>query len=1479
MNDASHVSSLPASSVSSSTTPTAGIVGGAQSFDGTSSFINLGNDAKYDDVFDGGGTVSAWINANGWGDSGHGRIIDKATDRFPSPAGWSLAVDDGGSGGKIAFELGFSGNYGRWLSAEVLNLNTWHNVVVTYNSSSASFDPIFYLDGVQIATYQASSPVGTSGSDAGQDLAIGNQSTNLNRAFDGIIDEVRIEDGIKSQDEILADLAAVQGTLVSFGAEEAGMEPGVLVNDTDADGDPLTATLVNGPSNAQSFTLNADGSFEYVPLVGFSGVDTFDYEVSDGGLTSTATATINITDINVAPVLDDAASYSLLDVIENNVNPTGTSVSALLASGGVSVITDSDVGDSEGIVVTNVDDTNGTWEFSTNGTTWTSFSSAGGSGSANVNVLLDGSDRIRFVPDAAYVGSTGNITFRAWDQSAGSAGDGDADLSTTGGNSAFSAEEATATGRVMPSGGFSIDVPVTQFTAQNTPMTFTVADGNVTQFDDGLAGDELVRLELSSSEGTMSILHTSGITFDEGTSNNSSNIVVYGIKSEISQALEDLTFTPNAGFSGAATIAVDVGTYGQSFGSYEFEDGTASDSSPNSNNGTIDPGMAHVDAERGNVLSFNGAQQVSIPTNFGQTADFSLASWVNFDSADANQELIAIGEGVRITQFSEANGGLTAFYNVGGTWQELNSGLVLPQNEWHHIGFSFDNSDQRLYIDGAEVASASVAGTVAYLGDSTTVGVDVNDGGRNFSGMMDDFHVFGAVLMPEQFGAMANNSDEVTGNIAVTVDEPPPTANDDSVTFLEGEEGWFDILGNDTETFASIDPATVQITSGPSNGAVFVAPDGTVRYTHNGGETTSDEIRYRVADVDGRYSMEATISITITPQNDTPVAGDDGFTVIEGQTHNQTTTVFTNDADPDGPSATGTIVSGPSHGTLTWATDGTFTYEHDGSETIADQFTYEINDGDGGTDQATVFITITPENDVPIANDDYYTVNEGIGFGDAVGVLANDVDDDGPTATATIVTLPSHGTLSFNTDGTFNYTHDGSETTSDQFTYQVSDGDGGSDQATVFITITPQNDTPVAGDDSFTVNEGDIHTDSTGVLVNDIDDDGPSATVTLVSGPSHGTLHLNTDGTFSYDHDGSETTSDTFTYQVDDGDGGTDQATVSITINPVNDVPDTHNDSFTVDEGGLHVETTSVFNNDIDDDGPGATGTIVTGPSHGTLNWNSDGTFSYEHDGGESTTDQFTYEIDDGAGGTNQANVLITINPINDVPVANDDSFVLEEGDTFFHTASVFDNDADPDGPSATGNIVSGPSNGTLTWNSDGTFIYEHDGSETVSDEFTYTIEDGDGGSDQAVVNITINPVNDAPTATDDLKQATAANELTFSEAELLANDSDSESDAFSIVVLNQPLNGTISSDGMGNLVYLANDGFSGEDSFTYVISDGVDSSNPATVTLDVILPPPPPTNPSTDGEGAGGGSSTGTEEDSTDISSGLEPPSTDGVG
>ncbi|MEL7182077.1 MAG: Ig-like domain-containing protein, partial [Pseudomonadota bacterium] len=506
-----------------------------------------------------------------------------------------------------------------------------------------------------------------------------------------------------------------------------------------------------------------------------------------------------------------------------------------------------------------------------------------------------------------------------------------------------------------------------------------------------------------------------------------------------------------------------------------------------------------------------------------------------------------------------------------------------------------------------------------------------------------------------------------------------------------------------------------------------------------------------------------------------------------------------------------------------------------------DSLTYTLTDANGATDTATV--TFVAPNDPPVAQGDSATLAED---GSAVlDVLANDSDPNGDPLSVTGVTQPTHGTAVVNGNGTITYTPDADYAGADSFTYMMTDGFGGTAQAVVSLTITPENDGPEAADDSASIAE-DTATVLT-VLDNDMDVEGDTLTITGIEGSvqaQSGTV--SSDGTaLTYTPDLGFVGTDSFSYTIADGNGGTSTAVVTVTVGNPNDPIAPGADLLT--EGDDDVVLTSgadfvdgLAGDDVIAAGNGAD--VIHGNAGNDTLLGAKGSDALFGGSGDDSLDGGSQSdtLDGGAG----QNIL--------TGGKSADSFVISTLDGF-QTLTDFDGrfGENLDVSQVLVGYVPGVSvlSDFVRFTPDGADVVVAidanggvggAGFVDVARLQNYTIGTTDVSlleASGALVTVGAVPVNAPPVAVDDVAQITGGGPVTVA---VLANDSDPEGDALSVTAITQPTNGTAVLNGNGTLTYTPNGGFSGLDSLTYTLTDANGATDTATVTFDVAQPSNP---------------------------------------
>ncbi|MGR5191483.1 tandem-95 repeat protein [Vibrio parahaemolyticus] len=478
------------------------------------------------------------------------------------------------------------------------------------------------------------------------------------------------------------------------------------------------------------------------------------------------------------------------------------------------------------------------------------------------------------------------------------------------------------------------------------------------------------------------------------------------------------------------------------------------------------------------------------------------------------------------------------------------------------------------------------------------------------------------------------------------------------------------------------------------------------------------------------------------------------------------------------------------------------TADWNGSETI----TFTAKDSSGESVSQTVNFTVAPVADIVA---DKATVVED------TPTIIKVLDNDTFESTDKVVSLdaengPKNGTVIVNNDGTVTYTPDENYVGKDTFTYVVTSG-GVSESTTVEVNVTPVSDAPVAKDDIATTQEDTAVTID--VLPNDTDADGDKLSIESASVPKEqGTVEV-VDGKLVFTPAENFNGDAEITYTVTDG-ALTDQATVKVTVNAVNDTPvvesniadQTLAEDFTPYTIDLNIAFSDVDNVD------GELTFSVSGNSNIQVAIVNDiATITPTADWNGSET--LTFTATDPSGESVSQTVNFTIAPVADIVA--DKATVVEDTPTII---KVLDNDTFE----STDKVVSldaenGPKNGTVIVNNDGTVTYTPDENYVGKDTFTYVVTSG-GVSESTTVEVNVTPVSDAPVAKDDIATTQEDTAVTI---DVLTNDTDVDGDKLSIESASVPKEqGTVEVVD-GKLVFTPVENFNGDAEITYIVTDG----------------------------------------------------------
>ncbi len=893
-------------------------------------------------------------------------------------------------------------------------------------------------------------------------------------------------------------------------------------------------------------------------------------------------------------------------------------------------------------------------------------------------------------------------------------------------------------------------------------LIFSTGNGNAVTISDVDAGTADVQVTLTTTGGTLTLnpMATGDLTTVNG--DGTGSVTAIGTVAEINAALSGLRFTPTLNSNGATSIGIAVSDLGNTAHPDNAAIGTANATVPITVNAVNDapvltvPGGQTVDESA--VLTFTGSNLISV---VDVDADVGTVPFLTVTlTAAAGSEITPDA-----TSGASIGGSGTNSATISGSVSQVNNAL-----------------------DGLTYRRVSP------LNDTLTV--NVSDNGNTGSGPI--------------------GTDQETIAIQVVATARPRALDDVfplSGTFQEGAAEYIlDVLLNDLVNLGETPqisgfsaPAGFTLTVLPANSGiprehlrlVSTDPDffGQVTFTYTLIET--DNVPFGTpGQLPNSGPDEGMVTVTITNVNDAPVGVADSYTTDEDVTLGVSPlrNVLGNDTDADNlqpplnAGLTAQLVAGSAvGGTVSLNSDGTFSFVPTPNFNGAASFQYRALDGQGGmSNPTTVSITVTAVNDNPIANPDTYQTFEEQNLTVLVAnsVLNNDTDADNlippPNAGLIVdlatVTQPAQGSVAMAADGSFTYTLPNSDFNGQvTFTYRARDPEGNlSAPATVTITVFPVNDLPVAGDATYPAVENQqlIVLAANGLLravnpiVTDVDTPLSGIDVEVVSPPAVGTLNLNNDtGAFTYSAPTEFNGQVTFTYRATDDGGVTfsNVGTITIDIAAVNNAPTANNDNqFVTDEDtALIITAAQLLGNDTDPENNPLTisqTTNFSGP--GSFVDNLDGTYTFTPSAGFpapalSNTVTFQYRVTDGPNQSNLATVTITVNEVNDDPIANDDTanFVVKNIANQLISPNPKNNDSSGQDAGVPGEIlvitsvggVGGATaqGGTVTLQANGNILYTPATDFVGTDSFVYTLSDSRNRTDTATVTFEV--LNFAP--------------------------------------------------------------------------------------------------------------------------------------
>ncbi|HHF3259477.1 TPA: tandem-95 repeat protein, partial [Vibrio diabolicus] len=1059
--------------------------------------------------------------------------------------------------------------------------------------------------------------------------------------------------------------------------EDTSVTIDVLPNDTDIDGDTLSIESASVPSDQGQVEI-IDGKLVFTPTENFNGDAEITYTVTDGSLTDQATVTVTVNAVNDTPVVEsNIADQTLAEDFTPYTIDLNTAFS-------------------------DVDNADGELTFSV-------------SGNSNIQVAIV-NGIATFTPTADWNGSE-ILTFTATDPSGESV-------------------SQTVNFTVAPVADIVADKATV---VEDTATIIKVLDNDTFEGD-----DKVVSLDTNNgpANGTVSVNPDGSVTYTPNDNYHGTDSFTYIVTS--------------GGVSESTTVNVDVTPVNDAPMAKDDTATTQEDTAV-----TIDvlPNDTDVDGDK---LSIESA---SLPKEQG-TVEVVNGKLVFTPAENFNGD-------AEIT-YTVTDGQLTDEAKVTVTVNPVNDAPTIKVDAVESITEDAVSTD-------TVVATLTVHDTDTPE-DELTVLLENNSNGY--------FVLVGNEVKLTQAGVDAVNNDELNLKdltISASVsDGVSPTANDsdslivnrvnDAPTIdnvIAGQElaEDFDAYTIDlNEAFKDTDSSLNFSVSGNSNVLVSIE-NGIATVSPTADWNGSETLTFTATDPSGE-SISQTVNFTVAPVADIVA---DKATVVED------TATIINVLGNDTFESDDKVVSldtnnGPANGTVSVNPDGTVTYTPNDNYHGTDSFTYIVTSG-GVSESTTVNVDVTPVNDAPVAKDDTATTQEDTAV--TIDALPNDADVDGDKLSIQSASVPeAQGTVEI-ADGKLVFTPAENFHGDAEITYTVTDGSL-TDQATVNVTVNAVNDTPAVESsiaDQTLAEDFMPYTIDLNTAFSDVDNADGDLTFSVSGNSNIQVAIVNGIATITptADWNGSEI----LTFTATDPSGESVSQTVNFTVAPVADI---------VADKATVVEDTAAIIKVLDNDTFEGDDKVVSldtskGPANGAVSVNPDGTVTYIPDDNYVGKDTFTYVVISG-GVSESTTVEVNVTPVNDAPVAKDDTATTQE-DTAV-TIDVLPNDTDVDGDVLSIDSASVPKEQGTVEVVNGKLVFTPAENFNGDAEITYIVTDGQL-TDEAKVVVTVNPVNDAPTIKVDAVESITEDAVSTDTvvATLTVRDTDTPEDELTVLLEN----------------------------------------------------------------------------------------------